>query len=107
MGINGTNGISPSLSSFGTGAAGNGSGNEAQIRSLEKKLTQLQDEKKKAVAAKDQKKVEKLEKKIQEEKKQIEELKRRQKKEEEEGEYAPDGKMVKTPGAGDAVDEYA
>ena len=50
MGINGTNGISPSLSSFGTGAAGNGSGNEAQIRSLEKKLTQLQDEKKKAVA---------------------------------------------------------
>ena len=53
------------------------------------------------------KKVEKLEKKIQEVKKQIEELKRRQKKEEEEGEYAPDGKMVKTPGAGDAVDEYA
>ena len=104
MGINGTNGISPSLSSF---AAGNGSGNEAQIRSLEKKLTQLQDEKKKAVAAKDQKKVEKLEKKIQEVKKQIEELKRRQKKEEEEGEYASDGKMVKTPGAGDAVDEYA
>lgn len=108
MAINGI-GPDPSIARPVLSAAGNGNSADTQIRSLEKKLKALQDDQKKAVQAKDTKKVQELEKKIQEIKKQIEELKRQKKKEEEEQPDKAAGSYgrAETSGTGDEMDVYA
>lgn len=106
----GINSISPNLSFAGAGAAGKGNGDESQIRSLEQKLKDLTDGKKKAHAARDEKKVRELEKQIRKVEEQIEKLKREQKKEGEEGqdpEEAGRYGRADAPGSGSDVDTYA
>lgn len=107
--------VSPNISPAGSGAAGS-RGEDAQIKALEQRLSQLEKEKRAAAQSKDTEKERRIEKQIQEIQRRIEQL--RQKESEKAGAgrgQEPSGQDVQnsremqlgSPGLGNYSDQYA